>query len=102
MQTPNINVAARLKELRGKRTQGQIADVIGLKRGAYQAYEEGRANPPLPTLLKLAAYYDLHSLDKLLGIEKAEQTQKDELLMLYQCAKPAARKIVDIALNYNC
>lgn len=104
MQSPitNIDIAARLKALRGKRTQNQVANGIGIKRGAYQAYEEKRALPPLPILQKLAEYYDLHSLDKLLGITEGQKSQGADLLFAYQCATPAAKKIVDIALNYNC
>lgn len=103
MQT-QIDVAARLKEVREARklTQKQVAIGIGIKRGSYQAYEEKRALPPLLVLLKLSELYSLHSLDQLLGIAQVEYNKGDELLHAYQAAKPANQKIVELALNINC
>lgn len=104
MQTTTVNTAAKLKEIRDNRrlTQERVANGIGIKRGAYQAYEENRALPPLPVLLKLAEFYDLHSLDLLLGITPVPKSLGDELFHKYQAAKPANKQIVDLALNYNC
>jgi len=104
MQTAQINTADQLKKIREarKQTQNTVANGIGIKRGAYQAYEEGRAYPPLPVLFKLAEWYGLNSLDQLLGITPVVVSPGDELYHAYQAARPASRKIVDIALNYNC
>jgi transcriptional regulator with XRE-family HTH domain len=104
MQTTPINTAAQLKKIRETRklTQNTVANGICIKRGAYQAYEEGRAQPPLPVLFKLAEFYGLNSLDQLLGISPAPLSAGDELYHLYQAAKPANKRIVDLALNYNC
>jgi transcriptional regulator with XRE-family HTH domain len=104
MQTTPINPAAQLKKIRvaRKQTQNTVANGIGIKRGAYQAYEEGRAHPPLPVLFKLSEWYGLNSLDQLLGLTPVAVSPGDELYHAYQAAKPASRQIVDIALNYNC
>jgi transcriptional regulator with XRE-family HTH domain len=102
MQT--IDIPSRLKQIREQRrlTQDQVANGIGKKRGTYQAYEENRADPPVPVLFKLAEFYDLHSLDQLLGITPAPNSLGGDLYHLYQAAKPVNKQIVDLALNYNC
>ena len=57
-----------LRELRNskKKTQQQIADYLGITRGAYSHFENGRNEPDIETLINLANYYEI-SLDKLLG-----------------------------------
>lgn len=49
----------RLKHLRkiNNRTQQDIADLIGITRPAYTAYEQGVRNPDYETLIKIADYY---------------------------------------------
>jgi len=56
----------RLRELRGKRTQAEIASAIGVKSVTYATYENEQRDPTYKTLLKLA---DLHGVttDYLLG-----------------------------------
>jgi DNA-binding XRE family transcriptional regulator len=38
-------------------TQGEIAELLDLNKSTYQAYEEGRATPPIEIVLKLAELY---------------------------------------------
>jgi transcriptional regulator with XRE-family HTH domain len=104
MQTIEVNIPLRLKEIREARklTQEQVAKGIGRKRGTYQSYEEKRAQPPLTVLIKLAELYGLYSIDQLLGIVPVESTKGDELLHAYQAARPANQRIVELALNINC
>ena len=63
----------RLKELRKKshKTQGEMADFIGVTRGAYANIENGRREPDFKTLNKLADYFGV-SVDWLIG--RDEQT----------------------------
>jgi len=56
----------RLKELRGKRTQAEIADHLHIQRANYSHYENGRAEPNLKTLVDIADFFGV-SLDFLLG-----------------------------------
>jgi transcriptional regulator with XRE-family HTH domain len=70
MQTIEVNIPQRLKELRKNRnySQGQVAQRLGIKLRTYQAYEEGRASPRVRLLLRLAVVYELFSLDALIGV----------------------------------
>lgn len=60
------HVARNLKVLRTRHglTQKQLAEQLGVKPPVIGAYEEGRAFPPLPVLLKMADFF-LISLDEL-------------------------------------
>ncbi|MGM0173663.1 LexA family protein [Enterococcus sp. DIV0800] len=65
--TPN-EFGAYLKLLRTERkqTQQQIADYLGITRGAYSHFENGRNEPDKDTLIKLANYFEV-TVDQLLG-----------------------------------
>lgn len=56
----------RLKKLRGKRTQEEVAKHIGISRARYAHYENERSEPDIETLQKLADYFNV-SIDFLLG-----------------------------------
>jgi len=45
--------------------QTQFAEIFGIKRASIGAYEEGRAEPKLDTLLKISGYFKL-TLDELI------------------------------------
>ncbi len=51
-----------------KMTQTEFAELFNLKRTAVGSYEEGRAEPKIDTLIKIADYFKL-SLDQLLRKE---------------------------------
>jgi transcriptional regulator with XRE-family HTH domain len=57
----SLHLASNLKYLRGLRSWSQVecADKFGSKRAAWGSYEEGRAEPPLHTLIRFAAYFKL-------------------------------------------
>lgn len=61
-------LAKRLKELREENqyTQQEIANKIGLTKGAYGCYERGKSIPDAKTLLQLADIFDV-TADYLLG-----------------------------------
>lgn len=63
--------AKRLRELRGKRTQAEIAEKIGMKPATYAAYENGNREPSMGTLIRLADLYNV-SLDDLFGRDSVE------------------------------
>lgn len=60
--------AQRLKELRkeNKRTQNELAEILGITVRAYQYYEGGAHYPDVPGLMNLADYFGV-TTDYLLG-----------------------------------
>ena len=62
----------RLLELRNKKniTQKEIAEKLFLTQNGYSSYENGRTEPNIETLCKLADFYDV-SLDYLVGRERS-------------------------------
>lgn len=63
-------LAKNLKHLRKKKghTQAQLAEKIGIKRSALGAYEEGRAEPKLTTLLAFSEYFEIR-LDDIINVD---------------------------------
>ncbi len=51
-----------------KLTQTEFAELFDLKRTAVGSYEEGRAEPKIDTLIKIADYFNL-TIDQLLRKE---------------------------------
>lgn len=60
-----MTFADRLRELRGKRTQKEIAQALGAKQSNYQSWENGR-EPSYDMLRKIAAFHGV-TVDYLLG-----------------------------------
>ena len=58
----------RLKELRKKArlSQKELSDKLNLKLMTYNGYENGKAEPSIDKLIKLADYYNV-SIDYLVG-----------------------------------
>jgi len=71
-------IANNIKVLRKKLglTQGALAERIDIKRSLIGAYEEGRAEPRLNNLVKLA---------------EVLQTTVDDLIQLAQCSQSGCR-----------
>lgn len=71
-------LAKRLRELRGQKTQDEVAQDVGITRARYSHYENSRNEPDVYTLQKLADYFNV-SVDYLLtGRERNVQTVYDE------------------------
>ncbi len=70
----NENIRVRRKQLH--LTQDQFAQKIGIKRSLVGAYEEGRAEPRLELLQKMAGLFNI-SVDQLIG-DGSETTATDE------------------------
>lgn len=64
-----MNFNVRLKQLRQKNklTQGELADILGLKPTAISNYESKRNEPSFDKLISLSKYFDV-SCDYLLGV----------------------------------
>lgn len=56
----------KLKELRGSRTQQEIANAIGISRARYSHYENDLREPDFETLKQLAQFHNV-PIDYLLG-----------------------------------
>ena len=88
-----MNFNQRLKQLRlkNKLTQGELADILGVKPTAISNYESERNEPSFDKLIALSKYFDV-SCDYLLGVTDSylpvggEVLDKDivELFDLYQ------------------
>lgn len=59
----------KLRKMKGL-TQGEIADIIGVKLSTYQKYERDVIFPPYDTLIRIADFYGV-TTDYLLGREPA-------------------------------
>lgn len=70
----NEALAKRLKELRKqhRKTQQQIAEMLGVLRSTYGEYERGKIAPPMDKLQALAAYFSV-SVDYLIGNTNAKR-----------------------------
>lgn len=77
----------RMKELRGSRSQQEVADGLGLNRQTYRYYETGERNADYETLFKIADFYGV-SIDYLLGHEMQEK-------------KPAQNKQAEVYKPYG-
>lgn len=51
------SVGIKLKRLRGKRTQQEISDALGLKQSTYAMYESGKRIPSDENKIKIAEYH---------------------------------------------
>lgn len=63
------DIHERLRELRRKNklTQKELAAFLGISESAYGYYEQGRNEPSIDTVIKLAKKYDV-SIAYLLGV----------------------------------
>ena len=68
-----------LRQLRkdAKRTQQQMADVLGITQQAYAAYENDKSSPPKDVLEKIADYFHV-TTDYLLGKEEKGPPARQE------------------------
>ena len=66
----------KIKEIRKKRglTQKQLGDLCGMADSAIRRYENGRANPKLETIKKIATALDV-SIDVLMTGEPSQPVQ---------------------------
>ena len=79
----------KLKELRkeNQKTQDDLARALNVSHGTYNNYEQGKYEPNIDTIIKLANYYDV-SIDYLVGrdykneIGYINETQKNSIKTL--------------------
>ncbi len=76
-----MDFSVRLKHLRQKYklTQGELAEILGLKSTAISNYESKRNEPSFDKLIALSEYFDV-SCDYLLGVSDAYLPISGEVL----------------------
>lgn len=67
----------KLKQLRGQKTQDQVAKDIGISRARYSHYENERTEPDMELIHKIAAYYKV-TTDYLLGRSEDPELSEEE------------------------
>lgn len=95
-------VDRNLKILRKKLgyTQAQLAEKLGVKRSLIGAYEEGRAEPKLSTLVNMARLFEI-SLDQLItaDLSQEQQPQPQQTLALPQTANAEKFRVLAITVD---
>lgn len=61
-----MDFGAKLKQLRGTRSQTEVAEAMGFKQSTYAMYENGKREPGFSNLCRIADYFGV-SVDYLLG-----------------------------------
>ncbi|HSH25569.1 MAG TPA: helix-turn-helix transcriptional regulator [Massilibacterium sp.] len=90
----------RLVKLRKekKKTQKDIADVIGVSRPAYTAYEKGNRTPDYEILKILADYFDV-TTDYLLGHSDQPHLTEEEAFEAFKNSPDLERWYKDLPKN---
>ncbi len=84
----------KIRQVKGL-SQKAFADLFDLNRGVISAYEEGRAEPKIDTLLKVAGYFSLDINDfltKPLQVNNLVSGSVIDTLMFSPLEKPSAQK----------
>ena len=75
MEQPKLDIGKNLRKLRDakKLSQGEVAKATGMKQPNYFEIETGNVIPTIPTLQKLADFFEV-SLSKLFENEETSTT----------------------------
>jgi transcriptional regulator with XRE-family HTH domain len=93
IRTKKLGLLIRDARLTARRNVPECAEAIGIKKGLFRAYEEGRRAPSLPELEALVFYLDL-SIDHFWGKEvKSESASPHANLDLPKLLAIRQRKI---------
>ncbi|MFQ7191267.1 MAG: helix-turn-helix domain-containing protein [Megamonas funiformis] len=96
-----MNNMKKIRELL-QLTQVKVANDLKLSRQVYNFYENGKRNPDMQTLIKIADYYGV-SIDYLLGrtnVIKPENIDENDLLAKLNTADSETKASVEQFLNY--
>jgi transcriptional regulator with XRE-family HTH domain len=96
----------KLKELRLYKDmrQSDVAAELSLPLTTYNYYENGKTEPSIETLIKIACYFDI-TLDELVGIEPKNKLQEEqnnditELIKNYKKLNKEQRQHVRIVIS---
>lgn len=85
----------KLKELRGKRTQGDVANLLDISRATYSHLENNRIEPSMTVLNAIADLFCV-STDYLLGRSSDPRLTEDEDKTVDEMAKRFMELIADL------
>ncbi len=93
-------VAKRLRELRQKTdlSQAKIADVLGLKQGAINRYENNQSEPTNTTLCRYAEFFDV-SLDYIFGRTDNPQGTSFECKPKMEMSHPELKEFIEMCFD---
>lgn len=86
----------KLKDLRGIRTQEEVAKAIGISRARYSHFENGRNEPDLELIPKIADYHKV-TTDYLLGRSEDPRLTKEQDQKATEMAKKLEKLISELA-----
>lgn len=90
-QKINVTVGERIAQLRGKRTQGEVATALHISREKISAWEQGRRMLKLPDIHKVASYFGV-SVDYLLfGVQPDQMEIHQELGLSHEAIEALKR-----------
>lgn len=95
-------VSQKLKELRNKTDLSQVkmAEVLGIKQGAVNRYENNQSEPNCETLLKYANFFDV-SLDYIFGRTENPQGTEFEGKPKMELANPEMKEFIEMCFDPN-
>ncbi|HDR7797797.1 helix-turn-helix transcriptional regulator [Bacillus tropicus] len=85
----------KLKELRGSRTQDEVAKAIGISRARYSHFENDRNEPDLQLIQKIADFHKV-TTDYLLGRTEDGRLTKEQEDTATEMAKKLEKLIADL------
>lgn len=89
-----MTLGKRLKRLRGKRTQREIAVALGISRARYSHYENDHVQPDHELLQKMASLYG-ETIDFLIGGIKTKNVKESEYTLSESEFERIVREIED-------
>lgn len=92
----------KIRQVKGL-SQKAFADLFDLNRGVISSYEEGRAEPKIETILKVASHFNL-DLDKLLTEtlqvnQLASVSDIDQLMLFPELAISERKEVANLRTN---
>mgnify|MGYP002520852239 CR=1 FL=1 len=94
-----MNFSDRLRELRGERTQKEMAALLGVKPNNYNGWENGK-EPNVETMIKIADFHGV-TLDYLTGRVDYRNPEYKELTVNTGLTEKAIRSIVDFRKKFS-
>ena len=93
-------VSQRLRELRNKTDLSQVkmAEVLGIKQGAVNRYENNQSEPNCETLLKYSDFFDV-SLDYIFGRTENPQGTEFEAKPKMELANPEMKEFIEMCFD---
>lgn len=91
-------IGKKLRELRGKLTQQEVADYVSVNKQTYLRWEHGETSPNPEQFVKLAELHNV-SIDEIFGRHILSQgyeitEEEQECLEAYRKLKPSSKNVI--------